>query len=79
MLRKFKNNGNSSMRTGISINTIENENIIENKRSVEKREIMTSLYPSSSKNKGYLKIIYIRKEKYKMTNTVVYDLAYLIV
>jgi hypothetical protein len=67
------------MRTGISINPIENENILENKRSVEKREIMTSLYPGSNKNKEYLKIICIREEKYKMTNTVVYDLAYLIV
>ena len=57
-----------------------------NKRSDEKREIMTSLY-LSSKNKGYLKRTYMRegkkeKEKYEMTNAVVYDLndlTYLIV
>jgi hypothetical protein len=32
----------------------------KNKRSEEKREIMTSLY-LSSKNKGYLKRIYMRE------------------
>jgi hypothetical protein len=49
----------------------------KNKRSEEKREIMTSLY-LSSKNKGYLKRIYMREgkkeKKYKMAITVVYDL-----
>jgi hypothetical protein len=34
----------------------------KNKRSKEKREIMTSLY-LSSKNKGYLKRIYVREGK----------------
>ena len=45
---------------------------------------MTSLY-LSSKNKGYLKRTYMRegkkerKEKYEMTNPVIYNLTYLIV
>ena len=34
----------------------------KNKRSEEKREIMTSPYPCS-KNKGYLKKIYMKEEK----------------
>jgi hypothetical protein len=53
----------------------------KNKRSKEKREIMTSLY-LSSKNKGYLKRIHMREGKNEMTNAVVYDLndfTYLIV
>jgi hypothetical protein len=35
---------------------------LKNKRSKEKREIMTSLY-FSSKNKGYLKKIHMREGK----------------
>jgi len=44
---------------------IENENILEIKKSEEKKEIMTSLY-LSRKNKGYLKNIYMREEKKSM-------------
>jgi hypothetical protein len=49
----------------------------ENRRLEEKREIMTSLY-LSSKNKGYLKRIYMREgkkeKKHEMPHIVVYDL-----
>ncbi len=64
MLCKFKNNVNASMRTGYMY-PIENENILENKKSEEKKEIMTSLN-LSSKNKGYFKRIYIREKKKSM-------------
>ena len=58
----------------------------KNKRSEEKGEIMTSLYLNSMKQRIFEKNLYERreerKEKYKMTNTIVYalnDLRYLIV
>jgi hypothetical protein len=55
--RKFVNENEN-----IHISLIENQNILEKKRSEEKRKIMMSLR-SSSKNKGYLKRIYMREGK----------------
>ena len=86
MFYKSKNSVNLSVKTGIYMYSIENENILEKQKIRGEEGNYDVIVPQQQEQRIFEKNLYERrkerKEKYEMTNAVVYDLndlTYLIV